>query len=133
QMLRCFADRGTGRWVGGEGIVVHPGSGSLAKCWPLERHAELIRRLRGAGRKVKVIAGEAERERLGDAAIEQLGADETVWPATLVELHQHLLSAGAYVGNDSGPTHLAGIIGVPTVALFGPTDPRVWCPVGPRV
>ena len=39
----------------------------------------------------------------------------------------------AFVGCDTGPTHLAAQLGVPTIALFGPTDPAVWAPVGPRV
>ena len=43
-----------------------------------------------------------------------------------------LARAGAYVGNDSGVTHLAAASGAPTIALFGPTDPRVWAPLGPR-
>ncbi len=44
-----------------------------------------------------------------------------------------LSRASLYVGNDSGVTHLAAALGVPTIALFGPTDPRSWAPVGPRV
>jgi heptosyltransferase-3 len=38
-----------------------------------------------------------------------------------------------FVGNDSGITHLAGYLGIPTLALFGPTDFRIWGPVGRRV
>jgi ADP-heptose:LPS heptosyltransferase len=41
--------------------------------------------------------------------------------------------AGLYVGNDSGVSHLAAAAGAPTLALFGPTDPAVWAPVGPEV
>ncbi len=37
------------------------------------------------------------------------------------------------MGNDSGPTHLAAAVGCPTVALFGPTDPARWAPVGAHV
>ena len=44
-----------------------------------------------------------------------------------------LTGAGGYVGHDSGPTHLAAMIGLPTLALFGPTDPAIWSPLGPRV
>jgi heptosyltransferase-3 len=39
----------------------------------------------------------------------------------------------AFVGNDSGPGHLAGILGVPTVSIFGPKDPARWKPLGPTV
>ncbi|MCB1102996.1 MAG: hypothetical protein KDL10_11560, partial [Kiritimatiellae bacterium] len=42
-------------------------------------------------------------------------------------------SAGRYIGNDSGITHLAAACGVPTLAIFGPTDPAVWAPLGAHV
>jgi ADP-heptose:LPS heptosyltransferase len=44
-----------------------------------------------------------------------------------------LQQARAFLGNDSGLSHLAGLLGVPTLALFGPTDPVHWSPLGPRV
>ena len=44
-----------------------------------------------------------------------------------------LARAGVYVGNDSGISHLAAAWGAPVVALFGPTDPAQWAPIGPRV
>jgi ADP-heptose:LPS heptosyltransferase len=48
-------------------------------------------------------------------------------------LFEQLRAAAAFVGNDSGPGHLAGVIGVASLLLFGPTDPVVWKPLGPRV
>ena len=51
----------------------------------------------------------------------------------LHELSAVLAACDLYVGNDSGVSHLAGLSGGPTLALFGPTDPRVWRPLGPRV
>jgi ADP-heptose:LPS heptosyltransferase len=44
-----------------------------------------------------------------------------------------LRRCSAYLGNDSGVTHLAALVGVPTVALFGPSDPALWSPLGSRV
>jgi heptosyltransferase-2 len=44
-----------------------------------------------------------------------------------------LLRCAAYVGNDSGVAHLAGLLGLPTVSLFGPTDPAIWAPLGRAV
>jgi heptosyltransferase III len=44
-----------------------------------------------------------------------------------------LLECERFIGNDSGPGHLAAAVGVATFTLFGPTDPAVWGPVGPRV
>jgi ADP-heptose:LPS heptosyltransferase len=43
------------------------------------------------------------------------------------------MESRAYVGNDSGVSHLAAALGVPTIAVFGPTDPTVWAPLGPKV
>jgi ADP-heptose:LPS heptosyltransferase len=54
-------------------------------------------------------------------------------PATLLDLLDEIARAAAFLGTDSGPAHLAGIIGVPTVALFGPSDPTRWRPLGARV
>jgi heptosyltransferase III len=51
---------------------------------------------------------------------------------TLHELSRYLRRCRAYIGNDSGITHLAAYLGCPTIALFGPTDPRVWGPIGRR-
>jgi ADP-heptose:LPS heptosyltransferase len=44
-----------------------------------------------------------------------------------------LAESRGYFGNDSGVSHLAAALGVPTVAVFGPTDPAVWAPLGPEV
>ena len=135
QMLRSVAERGIGFGRrGGGGVVVHPGSGSPAKCWPAERFAELAGRLVAAGQAVRFVVGEVERERWPADALRRLGTVANVrHPATLLDLLGELSTADAFVGNDSGPTHLAGILGVPTVALFGPTDPARWHPLGPSV
>ena len=44
-----------------------------------------------------------------------------------------MTTCNAYLGNDSGPTHLAAALGLPTIALFGPTNPHIWSPRGPNV
>ena len=54
-------------------------------------------------------------------------------PPPLADLVALLATADVVVGNDSAPTHLAAQLGVPTVALFGPTDPALFTPWGPRV
>jgi ADP-heptose:LPS heptosyltransferase len=48
----------------------------------------------------------------------------------LYELAVWLATARVYIGNDSGITHLAAAVGTPVIALFGPTDPRIWVPRG---
>lgn len=135
QMLRSINDRGIGfKATGGSDVVIHPGSGSREKCWPLDRFLELADRLKDAGRTVRFITGEVERDRWTPADLQRLAAAGTHRQCdTLVELLNEISTARTFIGNDSGPSHLAGIIGVPTVALFSSTDPTNWKPLGPRV
>jgi heptosyltransferase-3 len=83
---------------------------------------------------VRVLAGEVELEEWDAAELARFSsAAPLVKPASYVELLDQLKIAAAFVGNDTGPSHLAGIIGVPTVALFGPSNPIHWRPLGPAV
>ena len=100
--------------------VIHPFSGSSKKCWPLTRFRELARRLE-AKMPVRWCAG-PEETLAGAVRIDDL-----------YELAEWLATAWVYIGNDSGITHLAAAVGTPVVALFGPTDPRIWAPRGPDV
>lgn len=136
QILRSVAARGVTakRSADPRDVLVHPGSGSPRKNWPAERYAELVRRLRDAGQSVRIVVGEVEQERWPDSVRDQFESlASVVRPQTYVELMDALLNARAFVGNDSGPGHLAGILGVPTLTLFGPTDPERWKPLGPSV
>lgn len=132
QMLRSIQEKGASTlWQGGPDILIHPGSGSREKCWPLNHWLDLIPQLPAAAR---ILLGEVERDRLSTADIAKLEKLAPLhWPATYSDLLVHLTTARAFIGNDSGPAHLAGILGLPTLALFGPTDPAIWSPRGPRV
>ena len=137
QMLRSINLRGigTGRSHDGD-VIVHPGSGSREKCWPTERFVKVIEKLKRKKKDVRVLIGEVEHERFTEAqiaALEKAAGAPVRRPATYVELFNELRTASVFIGNDSGPSHLAGVMGLPTVALFGPTDPAVWKPMGPRV
>jgi heptosyltransferase III len=114
----------------GSSIVIHPGSGSPDKCWPPENYLALAAELRTSGHTVRFVLGETELDRWPP---ELLARFDAATPKTYVDLLDILSTASAFVGNDSGPGHLAGVIGVPTLSLFGPTDPAVWRPLGPRV
>ncbi|MEM9882236.1 MAG: glycosyltransferase family 9 protein [Planctomycetota bacterium] len=115
-------------------VLIHPGSGGVAKCWPPERFAELIDRLNATGRPTRVVYGEAEAERWPAARLDDWRQRyDAVGCASLQALVEQMLTASAYVGNDAGPTHLAAQLGLPTLALFGPTDPETWSPRGPAV
>lgn len=101
--------------------VIHPYSGSARKNWPLDRFLELAARL---SLPVAFTAGPEEEL---PAAVPQRRFDD-VWA-----LAQWLGNAAFYIGNDSGPSHLAAAAGAPVVAIFGPSDERVWAPPGARV
>lgn len=109
-------------------LAIHPGSGSLAKNWPAERFAALAGRL-ASDRPWLLILGPADDPGPWSA---RNGA-VVVREPSLRLLGALLSRAGLYVGNDSGISHLAAACGAPTLALFGPTDPRQWAPDGPRV
>jgi ADP-heptose:LPS heptosyltransferase len=82
---------------------------------------------------VIVLAGEVEAERFtrdDHRLFDQIGGRMCTNTLDLAEL---LREASLVIGADTGPTHLAAQLGVPTLALFGPTDPSVWAPVGPSV
>ncbi len=121
-------------------LALHPGSGSPAKCWPADRFAALATRLAGSppddGRpcgggasRFLVVLGPAEKDQRWDRSRGAVIARELPL-RTLGALLSH---AGLFVGNDSGVAHLAAACGAPTLALFGPTDPGVWAPVGRSV
>jgi heptosyltransferase III len=108
-------------------VVIHPGSGSPRKNWPLERFVELARLLEADGRKVRWIAGPAEEGLAVPPSV-------SLWREhSLVTLAATLASCALYVGNDSGVTHLAASCGCATIALFDAARPAVWAPRGRNV
>ena len=117
----------------GAALWLAPGSGSRTKCAPRAAWLELAARAHGAGRPLVVLVGPVELERDDPRAWS--------WPVPVTfevcpqprELVQRLAAAWAFVGNDSGTSHLAVALAVPSVLWFGPTDPRVWAPVGAHV
>jgi heptosyltransferase-3 len=111
-------------------VLIHPGSGSVTKNWPAVRFAETIRAL---DRPVRLIVGEAD----GDVASEVEACLRQAVPrlehVPLDELAARLAGCRAYLGNDSGVSHLAGLCGARSIVLFGPTSPEVWRPLGSDV
>lgn len=118
-------------------IAIHPGSGSRQKCWPVERFAQVIEAVWRRGWPVLVLTGPADEEQraylqrhLVPPSPEML---EMLDGAPLLEVARRLQGCRCYLGNDSGITHLAALLGLPTIALFGPSDPATWRPVGKHV
>ncbi len=110
--------------------VLHPGSGSARKNRPAGELAELARR---APRPPVVIAGPADERPVAEF-LSALGREvEVRREPDPLSLARFLAGARAFVGHDSGPTHLAAALGIPTAALFTASDPALWAPRGPRV
>lgn len=111
---------------GKQRVAIHVGSGSNKKNWPLEQWLRLADEF--PDHEAVLITGEAEEER---------GVKITThvnWHALpLAELAARLSTCAAFFGHDSGISHLAAACGVPSLLLFGPTDPAVWAPPQPWV
>ena len=114
-------------------IVIHPGSGGRNKNWRLENYLALANALRNDGRKVEWVLGPAEKENALFEPLYVSESDHILEADSLVTLASELAAACCSVGNDSGITHLAAAVGCRTIALFGPTNPNRWAPLGPHV
>ncbi len=113
-------------------IVAHVGAGSDAKRWPMVRWVELLNRL-AERRPVAAIAGEVEAEKFDADDRVAFGVLRGRFIPDLPDLVVELKRARLFIGADCGPTHLAAQLGIPTLALFGPSSPADWSPVGPMV
>jgi heptosyltransferase III len=115
-------------------LAVHIGSGSPQKNWPLDHWIELIGRLEHLFREILLVGGEADfvlvREFLARSRFRNL---KTLLGLNLNDLKGALNACTLYIGHDTGVSHLAAAVKVPTVVLFGPTNARVWAPLGEHV
>jgi len=112
-------------------IVIHPGSGGRGKCWHLDNFLTVARELRSKDYEAVFLLGPAEEERLvpaDRARIQKIAG--CLGPLSLTQVVAILSCADAFVGNDSGVTHLAAGMGLRTFAMFGPTDPALYKPLG---
>ncbi|HSE60361.1 MAG TPA: glycosyltransferase family 9 protein [Nitrospiraceae bacterium] len=115
-------------------VVVHPGSGSPHKCADPRLYAGVIMWALDRGGQAVMIEGPADGEAV--SAVTGLLSHRQVPILKHDDLNilaAVLAQASLFVGNDSGVTHLAASVGAPTVALFGPTDPARWAPIGPAM
>lgn len=109
----------------GDTVLLFPGAGHADKAWPLDRFERLAALLRERGLRPVYVVGPVERDR---GIVPRRG--EVLEPESLEALSAALCAARFVIGPDSGPLHLAGLHGVPGLALFGPTSPRQWGPLG---
>jgi ADP-heptose:LPS heptosyltransferase len=112
-------------------VAVHPGGHYPSQRWSPERFAELITSLtERCGAACIVVTGPDEQDlarRICDATPDALSAGAL----SIREMMALVASCDLFVGNNSGPLHLAGALGVPTVSVMGPSDPMRFAPRGP--
>jgi len=113
------------RPAGGQ-ILVHTGAGQPVRVWPLTNYLSLVGHLRQKHYRVQVACDPDQRDWWLSA-----GETAVATPRSVSELLLLMDAAGIFVGNDSGPAHLAGFYGVPTFTLFGPQLPEWFAPLHP--
>jgi ADP-heptose:LPS heptosyltransferase len=107
-------------------ILIHTGAGQPVRVWPLERYRNLANRLRANDFSVRVACDPDQRiwwQNAGERAVST--------PQTVRELMDEVDRAAIFIGNDSGPGHLAAFCGLPTFTIFGPQLPEWWAPLHP--
>jgi heptosyltransferase-2 len=114
-------------------VAIHPGSGSEKKNWMAERFAGVANILSKKGMKVILISGPAdEKEKenfLNKVNFKPIIAENI----PLMKLAAILKRCAFYIGNDSGITHLSALTGVNTFAIYAPTNPATWRPLGENI
>lgn len=108
-------------------VLIHTGARHPVRVWPLENYRRLAAKLRASGIEVQIACNPEQKEWW-----KQNGETGVKTPHTVTELIQLTEGAGAFIGNDSGPGHIAAICGVPTFTIFGPQLPEWWVPFHPH-
>ena len=115
------------RLAGRPYVVIHPASLMATKRWEPRRFAEVARGLSSRGFTIVVTAGPGEESVASEVASEVEGT-VILLGLTIPELAELIRGARLYIGNDSGPMHLAAAVGTPAVAVWGSSDSRRWRP-----
>ncbi|HNX90335.1 MAG TPA: lipopolysaccharide heptosyltransferase II [Candidatus Omnitrophota bacterium] len=120
-------------------IAVHPSSSNPGKLWPWKKYAELIKMIKSEMKADVVIIGDRESALLADDIIAMSGVRSVgnfCGKMDLKELAAFLSMCALFVGNDTGPMHMAAAAGIPVIAIFGRNVPGVgpkrWRPWGVR-
>jgi heptosyltransferase-2 len=109
-----------------ETVLIHSGAAQPTRVWPLDRFHCLVAQLRENHCVVQIICDPAQREWWVSHG------ENVIVPAGISALMAQIDGAGLFVGNDSGPGHLAAIMGVPTFTLFGNQFPSLFAPLHPE-
>jgi len=114
--------------LGGEPyVVIHPASVMATKRWEARRFAEIAQILARRDFKIVVTAGPGEESFAGEVS-RKIDGTAIMLGLTIPALAELIRGARLYIGNDSGPMHLAAAVGTPVVAVWGSSDSRRWRP-----
>ena len=123
---RWLAERGIDRFV-----LMNPGAGWGAKCWPAERYAAVAAELLAMGLATVVNIGPGE-SKLGNAFASHPNARAFAMTGSMGQLIACTRRASLFIGGDTGPLHLAAALNIPVVGIYGPTNPARNGPYGTR-
>jgi ADP-heptose:LPS heptosyltransferase len=101
--------------------IIHAVAAMAEKTWPAERFLEVAQYLADSGFE-PVFIGAASDD------LSPFAAYQSIQGASLTEIKSLLASASLFIGNDSGPAHMAAAFGLPVVVIFGSSDPEIWGP-----
>jgi len=118
---KLFAEPDGAPAAAGPYCVIHATAAAPEKTWPATGFLAVAERLRGSGLE-PVFIGAADDDMSAFARY------RTVAGAPLARVKSLLAGAAMFVGNDSGPAHMAAAFGLPVVVLYGPSDPVIWAP-----
>jgi len=102
-------------------VILHPFASAPEKTWPAERFVSVARQLQQSGLDPVFIAGPTDN-------VQPFSNFRVQRNAPLSEIKSLIAAAHLFIGNDSGPAHIAAAFGVPVVVLFGPSNPVTWAP-----
>lgn len=119
-------------------LAIAPVAATRAKTWAPERFADVVSRLTGedgvcSGWRVALFGGPGDDAALSRTSLASKACISVFAEPDLLTVQAALARCGAFIGNDSGLAHLAAAAGIPTLALFGPTDPARYGPWGGAV
>jgi len=107
-------------------VLIHTGAAQAVRVWPLERYHQLAQKLRQRGATVKILCNPEQKGWWADA-----GEPDVTAPESVSDLLQCMDAARVFIGNDSGPGHLAAFCGIPTFTFFGPQVVEWFVPLHP--
>ncbi|MFC1714591.1 glycosyltransferase family 9 protein [Candidatus Poribacteria bacterium] len=113
-------------------VVIHPGGPASLKRWSAERYAQLACELmREYSVRIVLVGGKGEKQ-IARSIVSQMNkqAIDLSGRTTLGQLAAVFRKANLFIGNDSGPMHLAAACGTKVIGLFGPTSPQRFRPYG---